>query len=167
MTTDQTRLDVCSKLKQHKEDILIYWELLVREAIDKAQHESSIILQNQIPDIIDQLILILERSEVSDEELGRSHGTQRLILTDYTVDDLQTEFSLLREAIIQYLYPFGDLRLSLLFHKYLDIIYKHSINEFFNDYIQTGRIKKDRHVIGSENNDLIKSTIINFDHKIK
>ena len=118
-----------------KNVILHEWEMLVREVISSSQHESSIILQDHIPEILDQLEKILKEGKLDERELGKHHGYYRSTLTKFSVSDLLTEYSLLREVLVIYLYPMGDLGCSKLIHKFLDILSKHSTIEFINDQL--------------------------------
>lgn len=141
-----------------KKVVLNRWEELVREVIAKSKHEPSIILMNHIPDLIDQLINILRSGEVNETELGKSHGFQRAMLTSYSVADLLTEFSLLRETLIDYLYPMGNVDCAKLVHKFIDILSKHSTIEFFNDVSMRQSIR--RQELGSEVREIKANPII-------
>ena len=141
-----------------KKVILSRWEELVREVILNSKHEPSIILLDHIPDLIDQLINILRNGEVHEEELGKSHGFQRAMLTSYSVADLLTEFSLLRETLINYLYPMGDKDCAKLVHKFIDILSKHSTIEFINDLSMKQSLH--RQVMGSESKEIKNNPII-------
>lgn len=145
-----------------KRIILSHWEDLVREVIERSRHEQSVILHDHIPEILDQLILILLKGEVDEVELGKSHGFHRALLTNFSLPDLMTEFSLLREAIIDYLYPMGDVRCSKLVHKYIDILSKHSVIEFLND--QTLKYGLSRTAVGSEIKEIKNNPVIDTRH---
>lgn len=141
-----------------KKVVLNHWEDLVREVVANSKHQPSIILRNHIPDLIDQLINILRHGEVDENELGKSHGFQRAMLTNYSVADLITEFSLLRETLIDYLYPMGNIDCTKLVHKFIDILCKHSTIEFFNDVSMRQSIQ--RQELGSENREIKANPII-------
>lgn len=138
--------------------VLSHWEDLVREVITNSKHQPSIILRNHIPDLIDQLINILRQGEVDENELGKSHGFQRAMLTNYSVADLITEFSLLRETLIDYLYPMGNINCAKLVHKFIDILCKHSTIEFFNDVSMKQSLR--RQELGSEVREIKANPII-------
>lgn len=138
--------------------ILSHWEDLVREVIANAKHEPSIILMDHIPDLIEQLISILREGEVHEMEFGKSHGFQRAMLTNYSVADLLTEFSLLRETLIDYLYPMGDKDCAKLVHKFIDILSKHSTIEFINDMSMKQSLH--RQELGSESREMKNNPVI-------
>lgn len=141
-----------------KKVILSHWEDLVREVILSSKHEPSIILLDHVPDLIDQLISILRSGEVQEMEFGKSHGFQRAMLTNYSVADLLTEFSLLRETLIVYLYPMGSMDCAKLVHKYIDILSKHSTIEFIHDISMKKSLY--RQELGSEAKEIINNPII-------
>lgn len=118
-----------------KKVILSEWETLVRNIITASRHESKLILLDHVPRILDQLALIMEEGKVDEIELGKSHGFYRLTMTEFTLADILTEYSLLREVLIEYLYPLGDVRCAKLVHKYIDILLKHSTVEYVNSQV--------------------------------
>ncbi len=146
-----------------KNVILDQWERLVREVISSSKHESSVILQDHIPHLLGQLELILKSGVIDEVELGKSHGYYRSTLTDFSVADIMTEYSLLRETLIAYLYPMGDMDCSKLIHKFVDILAKHAVVEFMNDQITHRSLSYEP--IGSEVKELIDNPVINpLDH---
>jgi hypothetical protein len=132
---DETCYETGHSLSVLKNVILHEWEVLVREVIKHSRHESSIILQDHVPTLIDQLIGILKENKLDEVEVGKSHGYFRSTLTNFSIADLMTEFSLLREILVIYLYPFGNLECAMIIHKFIDILAKHSVVEFANDSI--------------------------------
>jgi hypothetical protein len=141
-------IETGQSLEKLKEVILSHWIGLVKENISNSKNERSVILMDHIPSIIDQLIEILKKGEVSEVELGKSHGFQRAVLTNYSLGDIFDEYSLLRKALMQYLYPMGDIHCAKLVHKFIDIISKHSAIEFLNDQKHKGTPERQEH--GSE-----------------
>jgi hypothetical protein len=133
------RNEFCNKAEQSlstlKAVILSEWEVLVRNVITASRHESKLILLDHIPHILDQLILIMEEGKLNEVELGKSHGFYRLTMTEFTLADILTEYSLLREVLIGYLYPIGDTRCAKLIHKFIDILLKHSVVEYVNSQV--------------------------------
>lgn len=125
-------LEAGHSLSTLKNVILLEWEGLVRNVITSSQHQSSLILIDHIPKILDQLEVILNEGKVDETELGKNHGYYRSTMTDYSMTDILTEYSLLREVLINYLYPMGNVACSKLIHKFLDILSKHSVVEFLN-----------------------------------
>ncbi len=134
-----TNLNACIEtgisLETLKNVIILEWEKLVREVVASSRHESSIILQDHIPALLDQLTNILKTGKVDEIEIGKSHGYYRSNLTDFNVADLLTEYSLLREIIMTYLYPMGDLGCAKVIHKFIDILTKYAVVEFINDQL--------------------------------
>jgi hypothetical protein len=132
---EETCYETGHSLSVLKNVILHEWEQLVREVIASSRHESSIILQDHVPKLLDQLIDILKENKIDEVEVGKSHGYFRSTMTNFSIADLMTEYSLLREILVTYLYPFGNLECAMIIHKFIDILAKHSVVEFTNDSI--------------------------------
>ncbi len=132
---EQFCVDAGHSLCTLKNVILLEWENLVRNVISSSQHESTLILLDHMPKILDQLEKILKEEYVDEAELGKNHGYYRSTMTDFSLADIMTEYSLLREVLIEYLYPMGDMRCAKLIHKFVDILLKHSAIEFINSQI--------------------------------
>ncbi len=162
MTTHQTFHETGVSLSTLKKVILHQWERMVREVISSSRHEQSIILNDHIPELLEQLIDILRSGTVDENELGKSHGFHRAVLTRFSLSDLLTEFSLLRETLMDFLYPIGDVRCAKLVHKYIDILCKYSVIEFAKD-----RMIKDRLEVrdaGNETREIIESAAADLPH---
>lgn len=141
-----------------KDVIIDHWEGLVREVIASSKHESSLILKDHVPEILNQLTNILINGKLDGIEIGKSHGFYRAILTRYSFEDLLTEFSLLRETLIDYAYPMGDINCSKLIHKYIDILLKHSAIEFLS--AEASRLSSQDQKIGSEIKEIKENPVI-------
>ena len=122
--------EVGNSLTKLKHAILLEWEKRVRNSIDELKHETSIILQDHIPDVIEQLARLLTSESMDNEELGKAHGFRRAALTKASLNDILQEYSLLRETLIDYLYPMGNIVCAKIVHKYIDILCKYSMVEF-------------------------------------
>lgn len=160
MSGNTTCIETGESLLKLKKVILTHWEELIREVISNSKHEPSIILQDHIPELLDQLISILRDGEINEAELGKSHGFQRAMLTRYSVADLLTEFSLLRETLIDNLYPVGDKQCSKIVHKFIDILCKHSTIEFINDMSMKQSLHRQK--LGSEVKEIKDNPIIDI-----
>lgn len=145
-------------IKVLRDVIIDHWENLVREVIGNSRHESSIILKDHIPELLDQLVNILINGKMDEIEVGKAHGFHRAVLTKYAFEDLLTEYSLLRETLIDYSYPMGDINCSKLIHKYLDILLKHSSIEFLSE--ESIRITSSLPKAGSERTEIIQNPVI-------
>lgn len=118
-----------------KEVIIDHWEHLVRDVIGESKHEPPLILKDYVPELLEQLITILKKGKIDEAtEIGQAHGLHRAMMTRYTFEDLLTEFSLLRETIIDYIYPMGSIKCSKLVHKYIDILLKHSSIKYLSEH---------------------------------
>lgn len=158
MNSPNACLETGQSLSTLKNVILMEWETLVREVVSASKHESSVILQDHIPDMLDQLANILKTGKVDEIEIGKSHGYYRSTLTDFSVADLLTEYSLLREILITYLYPMSEQRCAKLIHKFIDILTKHAVVEFINDQILHRTLPSDQ--LGNEVKEIHDNPVI-------
>jgi hypothetical protein len=147
-----------NSLSTLKNVILLEWENLVRNVISSSQHESTLILLDHMPKILDQLEGILKSGEVDETDLGKNHGYYRSTMTDFCLADIMTEYSLLREVLIGYLYPIGDVKCAKLIHKFIDILLKHSAIEFINSEILHRSLTVES--LGSETQEIQNNPII-------
>ena len=138
--------------------ILLEWETLLRKVIASSEHQSTVILMDHIPQILVQLGNILKEGQVDEIELGKHHGYYRSMMSDYSLTDLMTEYSLLREVLIHNLYPMGDVACSKLIHKFLDILTKHSVVEYLSSQYVHQAISAEP--IGSETQEIHDNPVI-------
>lgn len=141
-----------------KEVILLDWETLLRKVVDSSEHESTIILLDHIPDILNQLEIILKEGRVDERELGKHHGYYRSLMSKYSVADVLTEYSLLREVLIHHLYPMGGINCTKLVHKFLDILAKYSVTEYLKSQETLRSLPAER--LGSETKEILENPII-------
>ena len=132
--------DVGDSLTKLKHAILLEWEKRVRGSIQEMKHENNIILHNHIIEILEQLARLLSTGEMDSEELGKAHGFQRAALTKSSLNDILQEYSLMRETLIDYLYPMGNIICAKIVHKYIDILCKYSMVEFIT-YLDSIQVK--------------------------
>ncbi len=125
--------EISQTLKLLKEVILDHWENQVRKNISVTFQTDPTLLKDHFSEILDQLIICLERNEILELDYARAHGFQRAIMTNFTFQDVLQEYSILRMCIIDYLYPMGDIECSKLVHTFLDRASQYSISEYLRD----------------------------------
>lgn len=155
---DEGCYEVGVHLEKLKDVIIDHWIELVKISVPVAREESRYILKDHMGEIIDNLILLLKRNELNEIELGKAHGMHRLTYTRFSLQDIQREYSLLRESLIDYLYPMGNFKCAKLLHRYIDIIARNSTSEFLKHINIDVRIE--RPDSGSELFDLKEDTSI-------
>ena len=158
MNAINTCFDTGKSLRTLKNVIILEWERLVREVVAASRHEPSIILQDHVPELIDQLANILQTGIVDEIEIGKSHGYYRSTLTNFSLEDLFTEYSLLREILVLYLYPMGDQKCAQVIHKFIDILTKHAVIEFINDQLIHRSLPSDH--LGNEVKEIKNNPVI-------
>lgn len=133
MKNEKKCKEISQTLAKLKEVILDHWENQVRKNISDTFHADHILLKDHFSELLDQLIVSLERNELSEIDYARAHGFQRAIMTNYSFPDVLREYSILRMCLIDYLYPMGDIECSKFVHAFLDKAALYSISEFLRD----------------------------------
>lgn len=133
MTNENTFSESRLSLDTLKFVIILEWEKLVRDAMKSSNSEPSILLQDHIPELLDQLSHILRTGVWDDREVKKNHRYLTSPMTNFTVADILTEYSLLREILITYLYPLGEIDCAKVIHRFLDALMRNAVTEFLTE----------------------------------
>lgn len=98
------------RLLQNKEEIMQTWQTLVKKELEAAKPQKALALRNFLPDFISHLAQALSgkidrtaaRKKADNEKstwLGKQHGRERAISSQYTIDQLIFEYHILRQVI--------------------------------------------------------------------
>jgi signal transduction histidine kinase len=104
-TSPQERgFKAADRLLANKERILSLWEERLRNTVTAAGREASSILINTLPAVLDQLAEALSpdhprRTATDGSTVGQEHGGERVRLTHFRLEDLITEYRILRQVI--------------------------------------------------------------------
>jgi signal transduction histidine kinase len=101
-------LSAADRLRAKKERVLSLWEERLRKTVAAAGREPSLILINTLPAVLDQLAEALSpehpRRTASDgSTVGHEHGGERVRLTHFRLEDLITEYKILRQVLVEVL----------------------------------------------------------------
>jgi signal transduction histidine kinase len=96
------------RLLANKERILSVWEERLRKTVAAAGREPSLILINTLPALLDQLAEALSpehprRTATDGSTAGQEHGGERVRLTHFRLEDLITEYRILRQVLAEVL----------------------------------------------------------------
>lgn len=97
---------VSAQLRGIKEKILHAWEVEVRGYIASSAAQSSPVLRNMLPELLDNLVMNLTMgNEDLDFEIagniGIRHGQQRAALLEYSISQVLLEYRILRQVIFR------------------------------------------------------------------
>jgi len=100
------RAVMSTQLHGIKEKILSAWEARVRGVISSSAGQTTPVLRNRIPELLDNLVAnISMAAEDLDFEvagnIGVKHGQQRAALVDYSVSQVLLEYRILRQVIFE------------------------------------------------------------------
>lgn len=141
MKTKKSCLGFCQTLREKKDEIIESWKKEIKEVLAVAKNQSTLVLVDHLPEIISNLsdILECEGQDIIDEveikkksELGRAHGRQRANQTNYSLEEVLTEYIVLRGIIIEKLFSTDDkdLEATKIVHKYIDEGIQSAVLEF-------------------------------------
>ncbi len=113
-------------LKSKRDDIIEIWEKEVLQQVKAAPTTNKIALHDHVPNILDDVIDILNRHENTDdylndekihqiEENSLEHGRHRATSLNYTVDQIIHEYMIFNNVIIKVLHK-NDITEKSLFH---------------------------------------------------
>jgi signal transduction histidine kinase len=101
-------------LKQNAARIMQRWEERARDEVGASMHQDSLMLQNSLPQYLDQLVdelsTKIERTpariktdKLESTRIGKRHGHERAGVADYSMTQLIYEYHILRQVIFQIL----------------------------------------------------------------
>jgi signal transduction histidine kinase len=96
------------RLRASKERIMMLWEQRLRDEVPAAAAERHPILINTLPAILEYLIEALSpqhprHSAVEGTTVAEEHGGERVRMTRFRLEDVITEYRILREVLVQIL----------------------------------------------------------------
>ena len=105
---------VSKRLKQNVERIMQAWEERARDEVGASMHQDSLMLQNSLPEylnqLVDELSTKIERTparirtdKLESTRVGKKHGHERAGYADYSMNQLIFEYHILRQVIFQIL----------------------------------------------------------------
>lgn len=126
-------------LTEHRSSIINEWEKKVRLTIPSAKHQSTPTIVHHLPYMLENLTDLFKDDGISVSQkisdityFNRIHGEQRATQTNFSLEEVLKEFSLLRETIIEHLYPLITLELdsAKVIHQYVDQSIANTVLEF-------------------------------------
>ena len=96
-----------SIVKQKKDEILSRWVDIVQKELPGARNQPSLIIFNQIPQLLDQINELLHTHPISKPklevvtEISKGHGVQRAFLPQYCIGQVIREYVLLKDIIFE------------------------------------------------------------------
>lgn len=100
--------NAADRLLADKERILSLWEERLMNTVAAASRQPSPVLINTLPAILDQLAEALcpehpRRTATDGSTVGQEHGGERVRLTHFRLEDLITEYKILRQVLVEVL----------------------------------------------------------------
>jgi PAS domain S-box-containing protein len=93
-------------LREKKQEILARWETRARAKLASASRTNHFVLLDSLPAFLDQLSNSLEQRTprvVEMKNVAEAHAIQRASLEDYNLEQVQSEYNILRQVIFEVL----------------------------------------------------------------
>lgn len=111
--------EICMLLRKKSKIIMSRWEKRANKELFAEQDETSLVLQDSLPEYLNQMADALSKSIVrssarnkSDKKeslrIGVKHGHERTLFSNYSINQLISEFHILREIIFEVLEENSD-----------------------------------------------------------
>lgn len=102
------RAFMSTQLHGIKEKILSAWEQRVRGDITSSAEQTTPVLRNMIPELLDNLVANLSMNAMDSDfdiagDIGMRHGQQRAAIVNYSVAQVLLEYRVLRQVIFEIL----------------------------------------------------------------
>lgn len=99
-------------LRERKLEILERWESRARQELPSAAAKKHYMLLNSLPLFLDELVESLERRSpklVAMKDIAQTHASQRASIADYSLQQVQDEYTILRQVIFEVIEEFADV----------------------------------------------------------
>jgi signal transduction histidine kinase len=102
--------ETANRLKKNINKILLMWEDRVNKEIEAARPQDTMALRDSLPEFLKQIADALSNTidrtsarrrsdQLESTRLGKRHGEDRTAFSDYTIDQLITEYHILRQVL--------------------------------------------------------------------
>jgi len=102
--------ETANRLKKNINKILLMWEDRVNKEIEAARPQDTVALRDSLPEFLKQIADALSNTidrttarrrsdQLESTRLGKRHGEDRTAFSDYTIDQLITEYHILRQVL--------------------------------------------------------------------
>lgn len=139
MRTSEHCKEIAKKIDKHTSEIISEWESAVRNSIAGAEKVSSPTLIDHLPEVLSNLSQAFDdkASQIPNKnkentKLAKIHGKQRADKTDYSLEEVLREYSILRKVIWNKVFTSEVISCghALIFHQFIDEAIQSSVIEF-------------------------------------
>lgn len=138
MEKKQNFQNISQAIRSKKETIIKEWETELRQTVDVAKKETSAILRDHLPGVLENMAQAFDKEMEGEKRLentfqmANEHGKQRAMQTDFELLELIKEYNILRRTCLKHIFPSGSEGLEgpLKFHEYIDSSITTSVNSF-------------------------------------
>lgn len=134
------------RLKKNIEKILSIWEERVNEEVGAAHHQETVALRDSLPEYLLQLVDALSntidrtmvrkgRDKVDSTRVGKKHGQERAFSKNYTIDQLITEYHILRQVLCDVMEE--EVPLTVLEREVIVCSIEQAVNDAATEYSNT------------------------------
>ncbi|MCM2350507.1 MAG: sensor histidine kinase [Bacteriovoracaceae bacterium] len=141
------------RLEKNIDKILSIWEERVNKEVVAAHYQERIALRNSLPEYLRHLVNALSntidrtsarklKDQIASTRIGKKHGEERAASLKYTIDQLITEYHILRQVLFDVME--ADVRLSDVEREIIVCSIEQAVNDAATEYSDTLKNIKDR-----------------------
>ncbi len=141
------------RLKKNIDKILTIWEERVNQEVSAAQHQERKALRDSLPEYLNQMVDALSNTidrtsarkrsdKVDSTRIGKRHGEDRAGSKNYTMDQLITEYHILRQVLCDVMED--EAPLSVLEREVIVCSIEQAVNDAATEYSNVLKDVKER-----------------------
>lgn len=141
------------KLRRNIDKILLIWEERVNHEVSAAQHQETKALRNSLPEYLNQLADALSNTidrttarkrsdKINSTRVGKRHGEDRAGSKNYTIDQLITEYHILRQVLFDVMED--EAPLSVVEREVIVCSIEQAVNDAATEYSNILKSVKER-----------------------
>ena len=141
------------RLQRNIDKILGVWEKRVNEEVPASHHQETVALRDSLPEYLSQLVDALSttidrttarkrKDKVDSSRIGKKHGEDRAGSRNYTMDQLITEYHILRQVLCDVMEE--EAPLSVLEREVIVCSIEQAVNDAASEYSEVMKKVKER-----------------------
>lgn len=141
MNSVETYKEIGLLIKLKKTEIIDVWLERMKAIVDGAENHSNSVLIDHLPQVLENLADVFTQQSLQDEKtnealkkMSKGHGLQRATQTDFDLQQVLTEYSILRRVILEQINSakFLTFETTQVLHHFIDKSNESAVLEYVN-----------------------------------